>query len=130
MKIDSLASKESARVIEDFISIETLFHHALIHAEWLSVEQHYVMNNHGVMMDMALAQFSVILGTVYKGMSERYSKTSIKRLEMMLDQTFDSEGCCTENSSTYHFVNYSLFQTILKYVNVYGLKINLEKWMG
>lgn len=127
--LDSLASKESAKMIEDFISIETLFHHALIHAEWLSVEQHYVKNNHGVMMDIALAQFSVILGTLYKGLSERYSKISIKRLEMMLDQTFDTEGCCTENSPTYHFVNFSLFSTILNYINQYGLKINLKKWM-
>lgn len=114
--------------LNKYISIEKIFSHALIHAEWLNNDLYYVKNNHGVMMDIALAQFSLILGSIDNFLAERYLKTIRRRLEMMLDLTFDKDGCCTENSPTYHFVNYSLYSAALNFLTEYNLIENIKKW--
>ncbi len=107
--------------IKKIIKTETLFSHALIHAEWLNNDYFYVKNNHGVMADMALAQFSIFLSEINKSLQKRYISTSKRRLDMMFDLTFDKNGCCTENSPAYHFVNYSLFSAVLKFFQEYDL---------
>lgn len=124
----TLHSNIDTEEISKVITVENLFNHALVHAEWLNTDQRYIENNHGVMMDIALAQFSVILRGVDKSLSERYSKTSRRRLDMMLEVTFDEDGCCTENSPTYHFVNYSLFSTVLDFLLEYNLIGDVFNW--
>lgn len=116
-------------MISKIIPIASIFHHALIHAEWLNSDKNYVKNNHGVMMDISLAQFSVILRGIDKSLSERYSLTSRRRLNSMLELTFDKDGCCTENSPTYHFVNYSLFSVVLDFLLKYDLIKDVSNWM-
>lgn len=116
-------------MINKIIPIASIFHHALIHAEWLNSDKNYVKNNHGVMMDISLAQFSVILRGIDKSLSERYSLTSRRRLNSMLELTFDKDGCCTENSPTYHFVNYSLFTVVLDFLLKYDLIKDVSNWM-
>ncbi len=114
---------------DKYISQLELLYHAERHAEWLLNDAHYVQNNHGVMMDLALAQFAVFIGGVDSEASERYLAKALRRLEMMLDSTFDSEGCCTENSPTYHFVNYALFSSIEQFIRQYSLIANTDKWV-
>jgi len=110
------------------ISQLDLLFHADHHARWLEDDAHYVQNNHGVMMDLALAQFSVFIQELDSQSAQRYRITAMRRLEMMLKQTFDSKGYCTENSPAYHFVNYSLFSTIKQFVDRYHLTRDTSKW--
>lgn len=114
---------------EKNLDIEKIFNHALIHAEWLNSDHNYVMNNHGVMMDLALAQFSVLLSNIDKTLQNRYLETSHRRLVMMFNRTFDKKGCCTENSSSYHFVNYSLFSAISDFFHKYQIPSFSNSWI-
>jgi hypothetical protein len=110
------------------ISQLDLLYHADRHAKWLMDDSHYVKNNHGVMMDLALAQFSNFTQSLDPIVSKEYCEKAVRRLEMMLDSTFDSDGCCTENSPTYHFVNYSLFSSARDFVEQLGLDVAIQRW--
>lgn len=105
-----------------------LLYHAERHAQWLSYDEHYVKNNHGVMMDLSLAQYSVLIRDIDPKQADAYLQIALKRLGMMLDDTFDSKGCCTENSPTYHFVNYSLFLSIFSFLEKYAKGFDLSGW--
>lgn len=107
---------------------EDLFFHAGRHACWLADEDNYVKNNHGVMMDMALTQYSVLIRDIDEQASELFIEVATKRLDEMLRISFDSDGCCTENSPSYHFVNYSLFSSIYAFFVKYELKGSLQGW--
>lgn len=113
----------------ELISQVELLHLAERHANWLSINENYVKNNHGVMMDLALAQFGLFIKKDDQLLAERYIKTALDRLDMMFDLTFDSNGCCTENSPSYHFVNYSLFSAIHQFLKKNDLPINSDKWV-
>lgn len=114
-------------ILTKHVSLLRLLFEADKHAQWLNDDAHYVENNHGVMMDLALAQFAVFLRVIDQQVSDRYLATSLRRLEMMFDLTFDDDGCCMENSPTYHFVNYALFSTIGRFMKEYNLG-NTDKW--
>lgn len=107
--------------------LELLFH-AERHAEWLHDDSHYVENNHGVMMDLALLQFSFLIENIEVEVSKKYRKKSLKRLSMMLSNTFLPDGYCTENSPSYHFVNYGLFSAVQSFFEKYGVKYDRELW--
>ncbi len=110
------------------ISQVELLYQAERHANWLSNEENYVENNHGVMMDLSLAQFGVLIRDVDPELSDRYTTLAILRLKRMLTDTFDSDGCCTENSPAYHFVNYSLFKSIMGFLKEYCGESSLLEW--
>ncbi|MDP5131424.1 MAG: heparinase II/III family protein [Paraglaciecola sp.] len=88
------------------------------HADWLMQDEHYVYNNHGVMMDRALLNAYTQLRELSNSMiisvspSELWLEKALFRLNMMIEKTFDSKGCCTENSPSYHMLNLSLFGAI------------------
>lgn len=105
-----------------------LLYHAEKHAQWLSQDEHYVKNNHGVMMDLSLAQYSVMIRDINPKQADAYLEIALRRLDIMLDDTFDSQGCCTENSPTYHFVNYSLFLSIFSFLEEYAKGFDLSGW--
>ncbi|ODP97417.1 hypothetical protein BGL48_14030 [Salinivibrio sp. SS3] len=105
-----------------------LLYHAERHAQWLSHDEHYVKNNHGVMMDLSLAQYSVLIRYIDPKLSDAYLEVALRRLGMMLNDTFDTQGCCTENSPTYHFVNYSLFLSIFSFLKEYAKEFDLDGW--
>lgn len=113
--------------LSKYVPILRLLFEADKHAQWLNDDKHYIENNHGTMMDLALAQFAVFLKVIDPVTSDRYLATALRRLEKMLDSTFDDDGCCTENSPTYHFVNYGLFSTIEQFIQHYRLG-NTDKW--
>lgn len=125
---DVLGPDSDVAIIGQIIPIDNLFLHAVVHAEWLHSDHHYVKNNHGVMMDIALAQFSVIAKEVDKTLADKYRMKCVSRLEMMLGLTFDKDGCCTENSPAYHFVNYVLFSKALELLLEYKLIVTATKW--
>lgn len=121
---------DSSRYLEDdeTVSQAELLYHAERHARWLADDRNYVKNNHGVMMDLALAQFGLFIKLVDQSEARRYIEIALNRLEMMLDFTFDSDGCCTENSTSYHFVNYSLFSAIERFIRKNNLSNSTTKW--
>lgn len=110
------------------ISQLDLLQHAERHARWLVSDDNYVKNNHGVMMDLSLAQYAMLIQTVDYQHASHYLRVAVRRLNMMLDDTFDPQGCCTENSPTYHFVNYSLFLSIFIFLKEHTTEINFDKW--
>ena len=79
-------------------------------------------------MDLALAQFSVVAKETDKTLADKYRMKCVSRLEMMLELTFDKDGCCSENSSTYHFVNHGLFSKARDFLLEYKLIEKAEKW--
>lgn len=121
--VDSLKYHE-----EEVVSQARLIYIAERHANWLADEKNYVKNNHGVMMDLALAQFGLFIKLIDMSMAEKYIEIAINRLGMMFDLTFDAEGCCTENSPSYHFVNYSLFSAIEQFLNKHDLLKTDNQW--
>lgn len=121
-------SKNSCEVIKKYINLDDLLIHAEKHAEWLNDDKNYVKNNHGVMMDLALAQYSFFIKSIDIFLYEKYIKTSERRLNMMFDLSFDKDGCCTENSPTYHFVNYSLFRAVLDFFHKFDSLDNFNGW--
>ncbi|MCC5450274.1 heparinase II/III family protein [Rheinheimera sp. UJ51] len=88
------------------------------HADWLMLDENYVYNNHGVMMDRALLNAYTQLRELSNSMiinvspSKLWLEKALFRLNMMIEKTFDSKGCCTENSPSYHMLNLSLFGAI------------------
>jgi hypothetical protein len=115
-------------VEEVSISQLELLYHAERHAQWLSYDEHYVKNNHGVMMDLSLAQYSVLIRDTDPKQADAYLQVALRRLGMMLNDTFDSQGCCSENSPSYHFVNYSLFLSIFSFLKEYAKGFDLGGW--
>ena len=104
--------------------------HAERHAEWLFDDSHYVENNHGVMMDHALLQFSLLIECVDPVLSSKYREKTLQRLSMMLTKTFLPDGYCTENSPSYHYVNFSLFTTIYHFLTKFSIEFDKEKWIN
>lgn len=111
---------ESKNVISESISrhvsIIELLSEAYKHAQWLYQDAYYVENNHGTMMDLSLAQFGAFLKVIDPITAAYYIDKALQRLNKMFESTFDKNGCCTENSPTYHFVNYALFAAIGKFI--------------
>lgn len=98
------------------------------HADWLARDEHYVSNNHGVMMDRALLNIFVQFRDidVSRWIDEVNSKPwldkALSRLNVMIGKTFDSNGCCTENSPSYHMLNLSLFGSIDAFLRKHGIE--------
>lgn len=122
------ATPNASVIIKNIIKFESLLRYGTTHAEWLNNDSHYIKNNHGVMMDLALAQYSLFMRSVDGALYKKYLETISRRLKMMFDLSFDKDGCCTENSPTYHFVNYALFSTILEFLKNYSLIENPDEW--
>ncbi|WP_226645155.1 heparinase II/III family protein [Microbulbifer variabilis] len=83
------------------------------HANWLSDNENYVSNNHGVMMDRVLLKVCDTVSHMFQNRIGIWVKTAEERLEAMIDRTFDSDGCCKENSAAYHLLNVALFQSLV-----------------
>lgn len=101
---------------------------AYLHANWLCDDKNYVKNNHGVMMDLSLCQFGIFISEFDSFYSAVYIEKSLSRLDFMFDHTFDVNGYCTENSSSYHFVNLTLFRHIRNFICEHDLNFNVERW--
>lgn len=113
--------------------IEELFEHA----NWLTNMENYVYNNHGVMMDKALlnsyTQIRDISSTkLNDGQLKSWCDIALNRLNKMIEKTFDSLGCCTGNSPSYHMLNLSLFGSVDVFlrknaIDNHGFNLTLKK---
>jgi hypothetical protein len=90
------------------------------HAAWLGREEHYKDNNHGTMMDRALLQLSVLPGEMTGPDAGRWREVALGRLRRALANTFDADGCCVENSPSYHQLNVALFDAIATFLEGHG----------
>lgn len=98
------------------------------HADWLACDEHYVNNNHGVMMDRALLNIFVQFRDIDVSRwfdvvnAKSWLDKALSRLNVMIGKTFDSNGCCTENSPSYHMLNLSLFGAIDAFLRKHGIE--------
>jgi len=92
------------------------------HAEWLYNDAHYMWNNHGLMMDRALLEAAVSLADTAPQKRERWTQHSVLRSRKLLLKTFDSKGCCTENSPSYFHLNLMLFRDFSSFCRNIGME--------
>lgn len=113
-------------------TLNKIFIHAIDCARFLADPVHYVRNNHGLMMDRSLFQFTLLLDyydSTLTGQLNEWQNLALSRTFMMLDATFDSLGCCTENSPAYQFVNIDIFQNIADFYEAHGFSSQADKIM-
>ena len=79
---------------------------------WLIDDNNYAFNNHGIIMDRALLSASVYLENLYAKKIVVWRECALRRLDIMIKRTFDNDGCCTENSTSYHVLNVALFRAV------------------
>jgi hypothetical protein len=80
------------------------------HGEYLFRDDHYVANNHRLMVDRALLQLAVQMHGVNPSQSEICRTKALKQISSSLDLAFDDQGMNTENSPSYHFLNCSIYE--------------------
>ncbi|MDR7119314.1 heparinase II/III family protein [Rheinheimera soli] len=113
---------------EDLILlVQDIVDELIEHGDWLALDEHYVFNNHGIMMDRALlnlvVQFRSYNSERFSEKNDLWLNKSLERLNMMLHRVFDKDGCCTENSPSYHMLNMSLFGAIDSFIRNNNLSI-------
>jgi len=77
-------------------------------------DRHHTQNNHGVMMDLALAQLGAALGIASVQGSQFVDKATI-RLTSAIQRAFDRDGFADENTVGYHRFNMSLYSDAVKW---------------
>ncbi|WP_416420263.1 heparinase II/III domain-containing protein [Priestia aryabhattai] len=95
----------------------------LKNGEYLFSDEHYVDNNHGIMMDRALLQLSLFFR--YESFGEKWLKKAINRLEKQIKNSFTKEYINVENSPEYHYHTYHLFEELQAFLDIN--KINLAE---
>ncbi|MET4131719.1 hypothetical protein ABIE62_000835 [Porphyrobacter sp. MBR-155] len=96
------------------------------HADWCARESSYVWNNHGLMSDRALLESAVVQRHVPVWQRTYWADTALNRARKLLDKTFDSCGCCTENSPAYHMLNMMLFRDFVSFCKKAGYVSELD----
>ncbi|MHC1680304.1 MAG: heparinase II/III family protein [Methanomassiliicoccales archaeon] len=99
------------------------------HGWWLHNDEHYVYNNHGVMMDRALMQLALLF-TAERFLYDEWKTKSISRIKMMLSKTFGRDGLSVENSPSYHILNTNLFSIINDYIKTNRLDLTFQQETG
>lgn len=94
--------------------------------EILYDDNHYRLDNHGIMMDRAMLQYSIMFEEE-KGSIEIKNK-AINRIEKQFSIAFDKDYINVENSCEYHHLNYKLFKDINEFIDINKLEISLEKF--
>ena len=97
-----------------------LSEHIYCCCNWLATDTYYAFNNHGVMMDRALLNAYVFFRNRDASI-EFWKDTAFRRISVMISKTFDNDGCCTENSTSYHILNVSLFNAVRKFSEKHNL---------
>lgn len=124
--LHSLWQHGKATSIADIPLETTLLNAIMVAGEWLASDDHYIYNNHGIMMDRVLLQVSVQLATHDGAVALIWQETAIRRLAMMAGRTFDSDGCCTENSPAYHMLNLTLYSRIIDFLRDHEIQVCLQ----
>lgn len=90
------------------------------HADVLLDDSHHRMNNHGIMMDMALMSLGI-------GLDEpAYLYHALGRVESIFWQTFSETGMHQENSPEYHGMVYRMYREIESYLNDNGFSLGQD----
>ncbi|MEY8715379.1 heparinase II/III family protein [Francisella philomiragia] len=82
--------------------VETDFKRIIsIHAEYLNDDNNYRNYNHGLMMDLSLLLFGIVLDEEFKDKANWKSK-ALSRIKNAITRDFASDGVHIENSPGYH----------------------------
>jgi hypothetical protein len=88
---------------------------------WFEDDSNYSNNNHGLMVDVALAQVGAILGQA-TDIGCRFLSKADTRLSDLVINTFDSDGFANENSVGYHRYNLTKYKEATRLFRSWGLK--------
>ena len=99
--------------------LSSISDHIIECGEWLFDDANHAMNNHGLMVNVALASIGVSLANSYSELSKRFIAKADKRLAELMTHTFDCDGYANENTIGYHRYN------LLKYIEAENL---FRKW--
>lgn len=109
-----LSNKTTAKLLESLIS----------HGEFLYLDQNYVNNNHGIMMDRALLQLSQFFKSTDYYI--KWSQKAIDRLESQIETSFTSDYINVENSPEYHYHTYNLFKELADFIDKNNVETNMD----
>lgn len=90
------------------------------HANILMDDSLHRMNNHGIMMDMALMALGIGLN------NPAYLHHALGRVESIFWQTFSETGMHQENSPEYHGMVYRMYREIEAYLNRNNLSLGKD----
>lgn len=88
--------------------------------EYLYSDKHYKDNNHGIMMDRALLQLSLIMGN-----HGEWKDKALARLTQQIKSSFTEEYINVENSPEYHNHTYLLFKELYDFLKANGVKTQI-----
>lgn len=94
----------------------------LQHGDWLCADAYYVENNHGVMMDRSLLQLAVQIREFDQKRYEHWATVATRRINRMLEVSFDRDGMNAENSPGYHVLNVALFSKITAFMRAHHIE--------
>ena len=92
------------------------------HGQFLSEPNHYIENNHGIMMDRALLVLSIFLSESFD--SKKWFDLAIERLNSALVRDFSKKYVHLENSPSYHNMTRRIYLGVKKILNEFGIEGN------
>ncbi len=96
-------------------------------SDWLSEDENYKKNNHGLMGSIALLHSAVQFGTT--PYASAYLAVATNRIIELGKSSFDRDGLCNENSIGYHNFNLHCYRGLLEFCKHYGLSKALVSFL-
>jgi hypothetical protein len=87
-------------------------------SDWLSKDENYKKNNHGLMGSIALLHSAVQFGAA--PYANAYLDVATTRIIELGKSSFDRDGLCNENSIGYHNFNVHCYRGLLEFCKHYG----------
>jgi hypothetical protein len=103
-------NEEQNDAIREFLAVQ---------GEWMYDDRAYSRNNHGAMQDYGLLYLSVFFGGET---GKKYEDKAFVRLRALVDECFDEEGFCNENTVGYWLYNIRLYSAIIAFCGHYGME--------
>ena len=94
------------------------------HAQFLSQDEIYRPNNHGIMMDRALLLASIVLAS--HNDAKIWQSKALTRLKEAFNRDFSFKGTHLENSPDYHIIVMKLFKSTERFLKKYDLSLGKE----
>ena len=96
-------------------------------SDWLSEDENYKKNNHGLMGSIALLHSAIQFGTA--PYASAYLDVASNRIIELGKSSFDRDGLCNENSIGYHNFNLHCYRGLLEFCKHYGLSKALVSFL-
>lgn len=96
-------------------------------SDWLLQDANYRKNNHGLMSSSSLLHTA----TLFSGepFADQYRDVAINRIVELIEESFDKDGYCNENTPGYHRFNLHLYTVLLGFCKNYQISNQLETYL-